>query len=600
VTAAALVAVVVTVWKLQVGGAGELVRAGVRQRMETQELAADRGIIVDRTGAELALSVQQATVWTDPRLVRDVAGTAAALAPLLGVDAASLAERLTGRAGHEKFSYLARQVPDTVATAVKALTAQTETDPILATPRSRYPGVFIISEPRRFYPGGDSARAVLGATNLDGVGLYGIEKAFDSQLAGQQGELRRETDTRGRTIPVGTTQYVAPTQGDDLQLTLDRSLQYYVEQALLTRVKELSAKGGVAIVMVPSTGDVLAMASVATPAADPAAPEAVRAPRLSRGNDAVVSAYEPGSVNKVITAAAAVELGIAAPDTVLAVPAKIEKPCGDKTFKAHDQGSDERWPLSEIIAKSSNTGVIALADQIGKVQLDSYLRGFGLGARTGVGLPNESPGSLLSPKRYNCLSLATISIGQGVSVTPLQMVSVYATIANGGVRVPPRLVSARIDSTGATVALEPQVGVRAVSTATAAAVTAMLDGVVSDTNGTGRRAAIDGYRVAGKTGTALKPQPNGTYFDDAGKPHYFSSFAGFAPAEHPEVVVLAAIDEPSAANEHYYAAFAAAPLFHDITTEALRTLKVAPRNDIVVTGSAPERVTTGDKADVPL
>ena len=319
----------------------------------------------------------------------------------------------------------------------------------------------------------------------------------------------------------------------------------------------------------------------------------------------MVFAYEPGSVNKVITAAAAVEEGIAKPDSTRLVPAKIVTPCG-KTFLAHGQTADENLTLTDIITRSSNTGTMALAGELNKTRLDKYMRAFGLGSKTGLGFPEESAGILMAAKDYNCTSLDTISIGQGVAATPMQMASVYATIANNGVYQPPRLVNATIDTHGDRYAIGQGRGRRVVSAATAKAVTAMLVNVVEGIDGTGHRAAISGYRVAGKTGTAQKPQtkgfvmPNGDvnrYMDETGVTHYYSSFVGFAPAEDPQMVVLVSIDEPNPVNNQYYAGVAAAPLFQKVMQEALRSWRVTPRTDVVVRDATSEQPGRGDIAD---
>jgi cell division protein FtsI (penicillin-binding protein 3) len=599
-TLLAFAAVTVRVGRLQLTDQTALIAEGEAARTQRQVLAADRGIILDRTGAELALSVPQTTYWADPKEIVDPAKTAAMLAGELGLDPTALTAMLTDDFGHTKrFVYIARQVADNVAGKLQPILQQMITDPITGKRVLQYPGIYSVAEPARFYPSGDSGRSVIGGTDIDGRGNSGIEKAFEDSLSGTPGELRREKDTAGRTIPVGQTDYVAPTPGDDLQLTIDRSLQFSVEQMLIDRVKTLKAKGGVVIVLAPKTGNVLAMASVVTPTPDPAAPAGTPPPepRVSRANAATVYAYEPGSVNKVITAAAAVELNIAGADTLLDVPAQITR-C-DKTFKAHNQAAGTQLPLREIITESSNTGTINLAESIGAPRLDHFLRLFGLGAKTGLGLPDEAAGILPKPnsKGYTCTSLPTIAIGQGVSTTPMQMINVYATVANGGMYQPARLVQARLDSAGRHHDVPVDQPHRVVSPSTASSLTSMLEDVVSGASGTGHAAAIDGYQVAGKTGTAQKPQPNGTYLDDKGLPHYFATFVGYAPSRDPQAVVLAAIDDPATDKDHFYAAYAAAPLFHDVMQQAMRTLRVPPSPDIVAPKDSLSRPAAGDIAD---
>jgi cell division protein FtsI (penicillin-binding protein 3) len=592
----ALAVIVQEVGRMQLGQGARLTAEGEAQRANRQQLSADRGVIFDRDGSELALSVPQTTVWADPKeSVGHETEIAAAIGPILHLDPTALTTTLINARGR-RFVYIARQIPDSLAAQVKTLLEQKVPDPQKpGKMTARFPGVATYPEPARFYPAGDTARAVIGATDVDGVGQAGVEAVWDKSLTGTPGELQREVDTRGRTIPAGQVNYVPPVPGTDVGLTIDRSLQYDVEQALLARVAELGAKSGVAIVMVPQTGDILAMANVATPTPDPANPTAPLVPYVSKGNAALVYAYEPGSVNKVITASAAVEEGLASPSTLLPVPHKVTA-C-DKDFLDHSAAVNQQMSLQDIITQSSNTGTISLAQRLGKAKLDRYLRDFGLGSRTALNFPNESAGLLMPPSKWTCTSLPTFAIGQGVAVTPMQMAAVYATIANGGVFQPARLVDSTIDANGVRHQVPLGSGHRVVSRSTATQVTTMLQNVVEGDQGTGHRASVDGYHVAGKTGTALKPQPGGGYVDINGGKHYFASFVGFAPAEDPKVVVFVGIDEPSTDNGHYYASYAAAPLFHTVVLDALQRLRVPPKADVVAQTVTSDGPTAGDLAD---
>jgi cell division protein FtsI (penicillin-binding protein 3) len=507
-------------------------------------LSALRGSIFDRNGVELAMSVTQQTVWADPRLVSDPKGEAEVLAPVLGVDAPTLQSRLSQAA---KFVYLARQVPDDVAAQVDAL----ELD-----------GVFLVDEPSRELPAGDLARGVVGSVDIDGVGIAGLELQFDDLLTGTNGEMVLERSPDGRTIATGRHQYHPATPGDDLVVSIDSRIQFEAERAVAEQVEAMGAKGGIAIVTRPDTGEILAMANVERPESG--------GPAVSTGNNrAITTVFEPGSANKVITMAATLEEGLGEPGTVLSVPDRLQ--VADHEFSDHDPHDTADWTLTDIMATSSNIGTIMLAQQLGAERLDEYLRRFGFGAGTGLGFPNESAGLLLPIDQWSGTSIGSIPLGQGIAVTALQMLGAYNVIANSGELVAPRLVLGRVDERGRRHETEPAERSRVVSERTADDVRDMLVAVVEQ--GTGRKAAIDGYHVAGKTGTARKPLPTGGYRDGAGNYHYVASFTGFVPAEDPKLSVIVVIDEPSAT---IYASGAAAPVFARIASYALRQLRIPP------------------------
>ncbi len=354
-------------------------------------------------------------------------------------------------------------------------------------------GVFLIDEPGRVSPSGELARSIVGRVDIDSKGVSGIEGEYDARLAGVPGRLVRERDAEGRTIPVGR-QSVEPAQpGDDVVLTLDRSLQFATEQALLRGVVAAGARGARAIIQDPRTGDVLAMANVDV---DPATGQ----PVVSSANDALTSVFEPGSVNKVITASAAIEEGLVNPDTVLQVPDQLQ--VSDHLFSDHDPHAVASWSVTDIVTRSSNIGTIMIAQMVGKDRIDEYLRKFGLGEKTALDFPGESAGLMLDLKDWSGTSIGSIPIGQGISVTALQMLEVYNVIANGGMYVAPRLVAGTIDSGGGRHDAPPSEQRRVVSAETVAKVNGMLENVVASKDGTGFRAAVPGYSVAGKTGTA--------------------------------------------------------------------------------------------------
>jgi cell division protein FtsI (penicillin-binding protein 3) len=526
---------------VQTIGASTYVAYGIDQRIQPIELAGGRGAVYDRDGDDLAISIPQTTIAADPSLLAEPARAARQLAPILDADAADLREALREDV---RFVYLARQVPDDVAEEVRALDIE---------------GVLLFEEQARFNPAADLAGSVLGSVNIDSVGRSGLEKAYDEQLSGEPGHLIVERDPAGRTIPAGRHQVDPARPGDDLILTIDRDLQFEVERILQAQIGTVGAKGGTAIVMDPRTGEILAMANQET---DPGSGVV----HNSTNNVGVTANYEPGSVNKMITLAGALEEGLVTPDEVIQVPAALR--VADKTYTDAHPGA---LSVTEILAQSSNVGTIKVAQQLGEERLDDYLRRFGFGRDTGLGLPHEEDGSLLDVEDWSGTSIASISFGQGISVTALQMLLAYNVVANDGVYVEPTLVAATRDNEGERHDAAPGASHRVVSPTTAAQLRAMLAEVIE--NGTGTAAAIEGYTAAGKTGTARKPQETGGYTDADGNYHYISTFAGFVPADDPELSMIVVIDEPSASP---YAAQTTAPPFADIGRYALRTMGVAP------------------------
>lgn len=402
---------------------------------------------------------------------------------------------------------------------------------------------------------------VLGFVGVDGTGLAGLEQQYQAQLAGRPGHEVVEADPRGVLIPQGENEAIPPVAGEDLVLTIDRQIQFRVQADLERAVKENHAKRGTVIVMDPTTGDVLALADY--PSFDPndissADPNAIR-------NRAVTDAYEPGSVNKVVTAAAALEEGAIKVNQRLMVPDWYR--LYTKTFHDAHIHPPELMTLGDILAYSSNIGAIKVAKLLGPNRLYSYLRRFGLTETTGLGFPGESSGILPPTKEWSGTSMGTIPIGQGIAVTPLQMAAVYATIANGGVWVQPRLVAATIGPDGVRRDVPASPTRRVVSPETAATVSRMLAYAVGV--GTGVAAQIPGYWVGGKTGTARKVNAAGTGYL-VGK--YVASFIGYVPASRPALVIAAVLDEPVSV----YGGVAAAPLFRDVARFSLGRLQIAP------------------------
>jgi cell division protein FtsI (penicillin-binding protein 3) len=539
---------------------------GASQRFQQVTLPADRGSIFDRNGNDLAVSLPQRTVYADPRLIEDPSATAAALAPILGLDGPATAELTADLAGEGAFTYVARRVGDDVAEAVED---------------AALPGLFFLEEPRRFTPAGDLARSVVGQVGVDNEGLSGLELKFDELLTGVPGELQVERDPEGRTIPAGEQRLEPAVRGDDLVLTIDRAMQYETERALAAQVEAKGAKGGTAIVSNPQTGEILALANLATD------PETGEVGPIG-GNAAVTNVYEPGSVNKVITVAAALEEGLVSPTTELVVPDRLA--VGDHEFTDHDPHPTGPWSVTRILSESSNIGTIKLAHQLGKERLDEYLRRFGFGTKTALDMPFEASGILLPLDEYNATSLGSIPIGQGIAVTAMQMLAAYNVLANDGVYVPPKLVLETVDDAGVHHRTDAGEARRVVSEQTASQMRDMLVQVVAE--GTGTRGGVTGYSVAGKTGTARKPDPvRGGYEDAAGRYHYVATFAGFVPAERPELSIIVVIDEPTG---DIYGGSVAAPVFADLAQYGLRLFHIPP--PLVERPPAPDTVAAAEAA----
>jgi len=530
---------------LQVANPDRYRELSADQRVRSQALAADRGTIFDRSGVELAVSVPQRSVFVDPLLVADPAAVVAGLTSVLDVDAEWLDEQL---AAGGRFVYVSRQVPDDVAEEVVALGLA---------------GVGLVEEPRRFLPNGNVGRSLVGVTDIDGQGLSGLEQQYASLLTGTPGSLTSEKGPDGRTIPVGEYHLEPAVPGHDLVLSIDRSLQFEAEQALMAQVAASSAAGGVVVVTNPTTGEILAMANVRRNAeTGEVAPDA--------NNAAVTTSYEPGSVMKMVTASAAVEEGLIDHSSYFTIPDVIT--IGEWDFTEHTPHGTVSWPLPQLLSNSSNVGTIQIAQMLGEQRLHDYLLRFGFGADSGLSFPNEQTGSVPAVEDWWASSMASISLGQSVSVTPLQMLMAYNVVANGGVYVPPRLVLETVDPDGVRRLNPSEAPHRVVSEDTADMMNMMLRGVVAV--GTGQRAKVEGYTVAGKTGTARKAQPNGTYVDDYGISRYQGTFVGFVPASAPALSILVMIDEPGDGN--IYGGSVAAPVFAEVATSALRILNIAP------------------------
>jgi cell division protein FtsI (penicillin-binding protein 3) len=559
-----VIGLVLTKVGLLQGGQGAEMRASAAELWtRTRTLPAQRGAIFDRNGDELALSVPAATVAVNPQQIEDVPGTVDILARLLKLDPEEAAELQADIESSEAgFMYVRRQIEPVIADQIDELELL---------------GVSTYPEDRRTMPGGDTGQSVIGRTDIDGNGTAGLELQygadtsnpdyadFDDILRGVPGEMTLEVAPGGRTI-AGTEDVATPAvAGVDLITTLDRSVQYSVEQALLRQVGLIGAKGGQVIVLDTDTGDVIAMATVVVKDGVPV---------VSSGNWSAVGAYEPGSVGKIITVAGALEEGAVTPEQTYTVPWQhdcTDNPADGILSDSH-QHDPEFLSVRDILVESSNVGTIYVAQEIGYERLYHYLTGFGLGERTALGFPGESAGILKPWQEWEGTERCTMSYGQGLASTPIQLAAAVNVIANDGTYVAPRLVLGTVGADGEITDAEPSATRTVVSPETAAQMQSIMRDVVCD--GTGDGAQVEGLSVAGKTGTAYKALEDGTYTLEDGTHIYYSSFVGFFPAEDPQATVLVSIDEPPRGFNS--GAQSAAPLFREIVPTIIQELGIVP------------------------
>ena len=544
-----LVAASLLVWRLavvQIAEPDRFLTYGESQRIRSVALTAARGAIVDRNGVDLALSLPLPSLVANPQAVEDPRQVARLLASVLDEDIDFLERRLSGDG---QFAYLGRHLDPAVAAAAMDFDL---------------PGVRIMEERARVRPGERSALGVLGRTNIDSVGISGLELVYDGLLSGVPGRKIVERDLRGASIPGGEYNVEPPSHGRTLVLTIDRALQFEAERLLFEGVERTGGQSGILVAMDPATGQIMASATV------------VRGDdgeiRTSGEHRAATWTYEPGSIVKPLTFSAVLDAAVASPDTVREVPGRID--VHDATFRDAPLHDPVDLSVADVLRRSSNVGTIMWATDLGQEALHAKFREFGLGRVSALDFPGESGGSLLTLSGWSGTSLPTIAIGQGVSTTPIQMLTAYATLANAGVRPAPTLVLGTRDDEGM---FEPRRASRTttvIPSTVASEVVAMMEGVVE--SGTGTRAAVPGYRVAGKTGTAWKTRPEGGYGSE-GDRDYVASFAGFLPADNPRLVVLVVVDEPSLA--HYSGGRAAAPIFSEFAQFAVRRLRIPSESE---------------------
>jgi cell division protein FtsI/penicillin-binding protein 2 len=526
-----------SVW-LGVVKAGTLKQAAVTQQEADIQVPARRGTILDRDGTELAVSQPATTIAATPYLIDDAPALAARLARILREPEDELLRQLARR--DTGFVYLARKVRPSRARRVQQMEIE---------------GLEFIPEFERLYPREWMAAQLLGVTGTDGNGLAGLEYSLEDHLGGQDGERRLTKDALGEAIELRETRRTVP--GSEVRLTLDANVQDRAEEVLAQVGEEWKPKGATAIAMDPRDGAVLALANWPQVNANALGD----APEYARQNRAIGATYEPGSTFKAFTVAAALEEDEVTPDTSFNVPPTIT--VADREIgEAHDAGY-RTLTTREILSQSSNVGSVMIGQRLGAERFDSWIRRFGFGSPTGIDLPGEERGILLDLDDYSGSSIGNLPIGQGLAVTPMQMAAGYAAIANGGILRAPHIV----ERVGAREARKPK-GHRVISEATAASVRRMLEGVLGP-GGTASGAAIEGYVLGGKTGTAEKPDEYGGY----SKTKFVSSFVGFAPARRPKLLVAVMVDEPQG---DIYGGTVAAPAFQRITSFALNYLRIAP------------------------
>lgn len=533
---------------LQVLQAAELTARADRQHQKTVTLEGARGTVTDRHGKVLAMNVEVPSIFGVPTSLDSPAGAARTLSPVLHIRREDLEKKLRQE---KHFVWLARKVEPEQGRRLEQLSID---------------GIGMVMEGRRFYPKGPLLSHVLGFVGMDGVGLEGLERRYESQLHGEKRLTVLQRDALGRTVfPKGLREQ-APSVGQTLTLTIDEVIQYIAEKELEEAVDQAHAKSGTIIVMEPRSGAILAMA--VSPRFDPNAVASLTADRWR--NRALTDTYEPGSTMKLVVAAAALEERLMMPGSML-FGENGRMTVANTTIHDHEKLG---WmTFAQMIQKSSNIGAAKTGMLLGDQRLYRYLQAFGFGQRTDIDLPGEVAGLLKSPREWGRRSLASISMGQEVGVTPLQMVSAVSAIANDGVLMKPFVVSQVRDQKGQPVkeAL-PQVKRRVVSPATAHMLTTIMEGVV--TNGTGAKAAIPGFRAAGKTGTAQKVDPRTGAYSSALS---IGSFVGFVPADAPRLAMIVVIDEPQG---EAWGGVVAAPVFRRVGEQVLTYMGV-PRDDQV-------------------
>ncbi|MDX6445199.1 MAG: hypothetical protein QOH71_2273 [Blastocatellia bacterium] len=543
--------------QLQVSQHDNFTARARNQQLSSIETSATRGPVLDRQGKELARSIETASFFADPREVLDANETAKKIAAITGQDRDDLAKRLdTAIDARKQFIWIARRVDIEAAKKLDAMELK---------------GIYSRKEPKRYYPNDSLAAHVLGFVGSEENGLSGVEQYYNEKIRGEAGKVFLERDGSAERR-IFDSYEVRPNPGQTVVLTIDQTIQYRTERALGAAVERAHAKSGTAIVMDPRTGEILALANA--PSFDPN--QSQKSSDEARVNGALQSIYEPGSTFKIVAYSAAIEKGLVKPED------KIDCQMGQITVAGrliHDHKPFGLLTVADALAQSSNVGAIKLGLLVGNDSMYEYMKRLGFGSRTGIDLTGESPGILRSLNRWQPSSIGSLAIGQEIGVTPLQMATAYCVLANDGMLVKPHLVR-ELRSPDGTVMFQAKTETRrALKAETTAALRNMLEGVTL--HGTARKAQLEGYTAAGKTGTAQKIDPKTRAYSAT---KYIGSFVGFAPVKNPAVVIIVVIDEPQGS---YHGGDVAAPVFREIAEQILPDLSVSPD---IETPAAPEKI----------
>ena len=546
--------VYIRVLVLQSWKAGEYREISVDQRTRSNIIRAERGTIYDRDGAELAIPVPTRTVFADPREVTDPITTARALAAVLQITPEAemeLAQRLSNK--QSSFTYVVRQVDSTVSQAIVDL---------------NLPGVSTYREEGRVLTT-EGLRPIVGRTDLDGVGVGGIELQYDDTLTGVNGKLDREVNSRGQSIASAGSEYVPAVRGNNLVTSIHRTLQFQVDGILQQQVERLMARSGVAIVMHTKTGEIYAISNVRRNDDGTYSNNA--------GNIAAVEAHEPGSVAKVFSVAAAIEDGTVTPQSTFSVPGKQVFNAGtqwEQEIKDAYPHKTEDMTVRKILVDSSNLGTVQISQTLSNERNRQWLAAFGFGDKTSLQFPGETRGLLKLARNWQGTEQFTFAYGYGYAANSVQLVSAINVVANDGVYIGPKLVTATVNELGVATPTAESPTRRVISSATAATMRTLMTDVVC--YGTAQLAKIQGMSVAGKTGTGYIRQDNGTYLKDDGSRAYFASFVGFLPASDPQFTVLVSVDEPDPGSRDRFGGTAAAPVFSRIGQVIINELNLRP------------------------
>jgi cell division protein FtsI (penicillin-binding protein 3) len=534
--------------QLQIFRYGQLQQHATRQQQRTIEVAPKRGIIYDRQGHELAISILVDSVFAVPSEIPDPATAASLLARILNADPAELRARFHAS---RTFTWVARKLDAEAADRIRSLNLR---------------GIYLQKEPKRFYPKRELAAQVLGYVGMDDEGLSGVERAYDERLRGHPGQMLISVDARKRWFGRVERQ---PEPGENVVLTLDESIQYIAEKELDAAMKETRAAAGTVVVQNPRTGEILALAN--RPTFNPNWSRGMKPEQLK--NRAVSDIYEPGSTFKIVTLSAALDQKLTTPEE------PVDCQMGSIVVggrRIHDHKPFATLSVADILARSSDVGAIKIGLRLGEDRLDHYIRAYGFGAQTGIELPGETRGMAKPVSRWSKVSIGAISMGQEIGVSPLQLVSMVSAVANDGTWTAPRIVAATTEprSTPQTVVFHPAQQRRVISALTAAQMRSMLQRVVESPHGTGKKAVLEGYSSAGKTGTAQKVDPaTGAYSHT----RYIASFAGFAPVNNPAVTVVIILDSPVGLHQ---GGEVAAPVFQRVAQQVLAYLHVPHDLDV--------------------